>query len=41
MKLVPKSELLDKDIKVKGYKQAEDYWAFHLKDHHEDIFKKL
>lgn len=26
---------------MKGYKETEDYWAFQLKDHHEDSFKKL
>lgn len=41
MKLNLKSEILEKDIKVKGYKETEDYWAFQLKDHHESSFDKL
>ena len=41
MKINLKSEILDKDIKLKGYKETEDYWAFQLKDHHEESFKKL
>ena len=41
MKLNLKSEILEKDIKLKGYKETEDYWAFQLKDHHETSFDKL
>lgn len=41
MKLNLKSDILEKDIKLKGYKETEDYWAFQLKDHHETSFDKL
>lgn len=41
MKLNLKSEILDKDIRLKGYKETEDYWAFQLRDHHEETFNKL
>ena len=36
------NSISDEDkLKIKGTKDVEDCWAFQLKDHYEDKFKKL